>query len=148
MDKLQAVKMVVESAATLSVVSYFVQKYVAEPRGVLEKLVADVDADLVFFASMWANPSASDTARGLDAQDSFRRHAANIRAAIRGTGGVRKLFLFGLPSLENFRESSNLLILISSSIIVSIGEEGEAAERNRKAEAKVRSLLKIPEAGD
>lgn len=147
MDKIKLVKMALESASVLSILSYFFQKYFAEPRQALEKLVTDVDADLVFFANRWANPSEANTSKGLEAQESFRRHAANIRAAIRGIGRVRGIFLCGLPPLKDYKESSELLIRISNSIIVPIDEKGEAAKRNRDAEARIRILLNIPDGG-
>lgn len=147
MDKLKLVKMALESAAVISVASYFFQKYFAEPRQALEKLVTEVDADLVFFANRWANPTDANSARGLEAQDTFRGHAASIRAAIRGIGFVRKWFLCGLPTPGEFKESSELLIRISNSIIVPQEEKGEAAKRNRDAEARIRTLLRIPDGG-
>ncbi|MDE2039588.1 MAG: hypothetical protein KGO96_00855 [Elusimicrobia bacterium] len=138
-------KTVLESATFLSVIGYFFQKYIAEPRQVIAKLITNVDADLVFYANMWANPFTASNARGLRAEDELRRHAADIRAAIRGIGPIRRFFLFGLPTTDDLHQSSGLLIRMANSITVPEGEQGEAAKRNRDAEARIRTLLRIPD---
>lgn len=137
-----------ESATLISATGYFWQKYVSEPRQEIQRLISEIDVDLIFFANVWANPGSTPQEIILTAHNAFRHHAASLRAKLRILSMGRYFSLFGLPSIANIREASSLLIGLSSSLGVnSVQSLPETALSNKRDETKIRMLLNISEAG-
>ncbi|MDQ7778282.1 MAG: hypothetical protein RDV41_01065 [Planctomycetota bacterium] len=145
------VRAILDSAAFLcflSILGYFWQKYFIEPRQAIQDLIGEIDADLAFYANIWANPGSAKAELISAASEALRRRAVDLRARVRKLGPRRFPWWSCLPTRADLREACSLLIGLSNSLAFPPGGAlGDTASRNRDTETRIRKLLGILETG-